>query len=109
MKTYRIKNKEGLYSNGKKFTKNGKIFASEGGLTNHIIQSDDKFKYVGQGITLVIFEDMVEKEQPIEMFLYEKLVRYFSGKKFPIDNMSQLADLAMDQQKNGFDISDEWE
>ncbi len=109
MKTFRIKNKEGLFSNGKKFTRNGKIFTTEGGLTNHITQSDDKFKYVGHELMLVTYEDMIEREQPIELFIYEKLVKYFSGRSFPIEKMSILSTLALEQQKNGYEISDEWE
>lgn len=110
MKIFKIKDKNGLYSNGKKFTKKGKIFTTEASLTNHIIQNTDKFQYVNKDIKLVIIE-FSEKEIDIEPFIYEKLKKYSERKT--VDNafllsLQELYLLAQDKIKNGFEI-DGWE
>jgi hypothetical protein len=112
MINFQIKNKEGLFSNGKTFTKHGKVFTTEGALTNSVIQSSDQFQYMGKDIMLVITEDMITKEIPIEPWLYEKLTSYYSKRDYSTeigDNLRLLGELSRAITKNGYDISDEWE
>jgi hypothetical protein len=111
LKIFRIKDKNGLYSNGKIFTKNGKMYTTEGSLTNSIVQSKDPFKYMGLGIFIVTIENGIEKEKPIEPWMYEKLNKYYSGQDYNTeigDKLKQLNTIAQEKIKDGYEISD-WE
>lgn len=112
MKIYKIKNSEGLFSNGPSFTKQGKMFNTEGGLTNHIIQHPDMFRYMGKDIKLVTMDGIVEIEEPIELVMYDKICNYIKGKELPETlkyNIRQLESIVFEIKKDGYGTKEFWD